>query len=154
MNKKCLTAVVFLLLIILAGGYKFVIQGEVSMGEDGRVAINLTDAERNMVLSEMRTFLSSIQKISAGVAENNYKKVVESARTVGNTAQGEIPGTLVAKLPIGFKKLGFDTHKKFDQIAMDAESMEDAGLALSQVSELMLNCVACHETYKFIVSKE
>ena len=65
-----------------------------------------------------------------------------------------IPGTLVGKLPVQFKKLGFDTHAKFDQLALDAEEFGDSDHALSQLSTLMKNCTACHAAYRFDISKE
>ncbi len=48
-----------------------------------------------------------------------------------------------------FKKLGFDTHSKFDQLAMDAESFSDADHSLEQLATLLQNCVACHAVYRF-----
>ena len=62
-----------------------------------------------------------------------------------------MPGSLVGKLPLEFKKLGFDTHSKFTQLALDAEQLGDEQHALAQVSELMENCVACHAIYKIEV---
>lgn len=74
--------------------------------------------------------------------------VAEYARKSGKAAQGEVPGTLVGKLPLQFKKLGGDTHAKFDQLAMDADDLGDRDQALDQLSTLMKNCVACHATYR------
>ena len=71
----------------------------------------------------MREFLTSVQQITKGISENDMKLVVDYARKVGRAAQGEVPGTLMAKLPMQFKQLGFDTHTKFDQLAMDTEDL-------------------------------
>lgn len=148
MNKKCLTITVILLSIIAAGFYKFILQGSTAESDDGRTAILLDAGERNLVLAEMRAFLTSVQKINQGVAEDNMELVAEYARKSGKAAQGEIPGTLVGKLPLQFKKLGGDTHAKFDQLAMDADDLGDRDQALEQLSTLMENCVACHATYR------
>ncbi|WP_286019394.1 hypothetical protein [Candidatus Venteria ishoeyi] len=137
-----------LFLIIMGGAYKFIIQGSVTESTDGRMAIHLTPAERDLVLTEMRAFLESIQKITQGIADNDMKLVVEYAKKVGAAAQGEVPGSLIGKLPIAFKRLGFDTHTKFDQLAMDAESLGDGAYALKQLTELMQNCVACHAGHR------
>jgi hypothetical protein len=80
--------------------------------------------------------------------------VVEAARRVGAAAQQTMPGSLVGKLPLEFKKLGFDTHRKFDQLALDAEQLGDLEYTLKQLAELMNNCVACHATYRIDVVKE
>ena len=148
MGKKCLVIIGFLLFVIVGGIYKFIFQGSASESNDGRMGIHLNAGERDIVLTEMRAFLESVQKITKGITENNMKLVEESARHVGTAAQGAVPGTLVGKLPIEFKKLGFDTHTKFDQLALDAEEFGDANHALLQLSALMQNCVSCHAAYR------
>lgn len=138
-----------LLLIILSiMSYKFIYTGSVEPSSDGRQAIILEESERDLVLLEMRMFLASVRSITEGVSKNDMKQVVKAAREVGAQAQQAVPGSLVAKLPLSFKQLGFDTHKKFDLLALDAETLGDSQHALQQLSELMNNCVACHSTYK------
>lgn len=148
MNKKCLTIISLLLLVIAGGAYKFIVQGSVKDNTDSRSTILLSSGERDIVLTEMRAFLTSVQKISYGIANNDMELVAEYARKAGKAAQGEVPGTLVGKLPLQFKQLGFDTHKKFDQLAMDADDLEDGSHSLNQLSELMNNCVSCHAAYR------
>ena len=148
MNTKYLTIIVILLLIIAAGAYKFIFEGSTTESTDGRTEIILNDNERNLVLTEMRAFLVSVQQINQGIADNNMELVVEHARKSGKAATGSMPGTLVGKLPLTFKKLGGDTHAKFDQLAMDAEDLGDRDHTLEQLSTLMKNCVACHAAYR------
>ncbi len=52
MCKKCWSLVTILLLLIAAGAYKFLIQGSTVPASDGRVAIQLSTGERDLVLSE------------------------------------------------------------------------------------------------------
>ncbi|NOQ90088.1 MAG: hypothetical protein GQ549_03990 [Gammaproteobacteria bacterium] len=148
MNKKCLITITLLLLIIAGGFYKFIVQGSTTESTDGRTEILLNDNERNLVLTEMRAFLASVQQINQGIAEGNMALVAEHARKSGKAAQTGMPGTLVGKLPLQFKKLGGDTHAKFDQLAMDAEDLGDKDQALEQLSTLMQNCVSCHAAYR------
>ena len=148
MNKKCLTVTVILIAIIAAGFYKFILQGSTTESTDGRTEILLSDGERNLVLTEMRAFLNSVQQINQGLSENNMELVAEQARKSGKAAQAGMPGTLVGKLPLQFKKLGGDTHAKFDQLAMDADDLGDRDHVLQQLSTLMKNCVTCHATYR------
>jgi hypothetical protein len=152
MNNKCIGVIVLLLLVIAGGIYKFIFQGSVSESTDGRMAIHINAGERDIVLAEMRAFLESVQQITTGVTENDMKRVAEYARKVGKAAQQAVPGTLMGKLPIEFKQLGFDTHAKFDQLAMDADDMADGSHALTQLSTLMQNCVACHAGYRIDIS--
>lgn len=148
MNTKYLSIIVILLLIIAGGAYKFIFEGSTTESTDDRTEILLNDNERNMVLAEMRAFLASVQQINQGLAENNMERVAEYARKSGKAATGGMPGTLMGKLPLAFKKLGFDTHAKFDQLAMDANDLGDRDHTLQQLSTLMENCVACHATYR------
>ena len=127
---------------------KFVLTGAVEPSTDGLEAIVLEEAERNLVLGEMRMFLSSAQRITDGIAKKDMKIVIKAAREVGFAAQQAVPGSLMKKLPLAFKQLGFDTHQKFDALAQDAQDLGDPQHALQQLSTLMNNCVACHSMYQ------
>jgi hypothetical protein len=152
MSKICSTIIVLLLIVIAGGVYKFIFQGAVSGATDGRIAIHLDAGERDLVLAEMRAFLTSVQQITKGISENDMQLVAEFSRKVGKAAQGEVPGTLMGKLPMQFKRLGSSTHAGFDQLALDAEDLGDSQYALSQLSVLMQNCTACHAAYRFGIS--
>ncbi len=115
---------------------------------DGRQALLLTPAERALVLTEMRLFLSTVQAITEGVSKENLPLIIKAARKAGVQAQPGMPAALTQKLPLNFKILGRDTHKKFDLLALDAEELGDPQLSLQQLSELMNNCISCHATYK------
>ena len=154
MNKLSLSIIIILLAIIAFGGYKFIIQGSTTTSVDGRTTIHLTDSERHLILEEMRGFLAATQQIITHVAADDLEKAAVAAKKVGRAAQAEVPGSLMGKLPITFKKLGFDTHTKFDQMALDAESLEDGNYTLEQLSQLMQNCVACHSAYRLEVEKK
>lgn len=154
MNNSAKITIAILLLIIVGGAYKFVYQGKTIESSDGRTEIILTDSERNLVLTEMRTFLITVQQITQGITDDNMDYVASSAKQVGNAAQAGVPGSLVGKLPLEFKKLGFDTHSKFDQLAMDAEDLGDREHTLTQLSELMQNCISCHTMYRFSISED
>ena len=144
------------LLLLLSGGlaYKFIVQGNVGAASDGRTAIYLDQSERDFVLTEMRTFLMSVQQITTGLSENDMRQVAAAARQVGAATAKQVPGSLMGKLPMGFKRLGRDTHGKFDQMAMDAKEMGNREVALEQLGELMQNCVACHEIYRLDLAAE
>ena len=148
MCKLCWSVAGVLLLALLAVGYKFIIAGSTLPASDGREALLLEPGERDLVLAEMRQFLASVQGITDGLTGKDMQRVAEAARGVGAAAQQAVPASLVGKLPLSFKKLGFDTHRKFDLLALDAEQLEDPEHTLQQLSELMNNCVACHATYR------
>lgn len=154
MCKSCWAIVTVLLLLIGGGLYKFMFQGAVEQSSDGRTAILLNDGERDLVLSEMRAFLETAQQITEAISKDDMEAVAKSARAVGHAAQQAVPGSLMGKLPMPFKRMGMDTHSKFDGLAADAEQLGDGNHALGQLSTLMQNCVACHTAYRIEVPQK
>lgn len=148
MCKLCWGISALLALVLLGGIYKFVVQGSTVPATDNRSAILLEPGERDLVLTEMRGFLTSVQQIMHGISANDMKLVAAAAKHSGSAAVHEVPASLIAKLPLEFKKLGFDTHGKFDQLALDADQMGDPAQSLQQISTLMNNCLACHQAYR------
>ncbi len=100
----------------------------------------------------MPWFLIKSYTNSGNPPENNMTAVSESARKVGKAGQTSIPGSLVGKLPIAFKKLGFDTHLKFDELALNADDFGDNKQVLKELSVLMENCVSCYAAYRIAIS--
>ena len=141
--------VVVLLIVVAIFGYKFTV-GEVQPSEDGRLAVLLSKDERNALLNEMRVWLQSSQGILAAASEKDFAAVVKSAKASGMAAEATTPGSLFRKLPVEMKALGFDTRKKFDDIAADAEKYQDANRVVANLSVAMNNCTACHATYRFV----
>lgn len=152
MCKFCWTILLLLLLAIAGAVYKFGFVGSVEPAPDGRLALQLTTAERNLVLEEMRAFVVATQAVLAATNEEDMEAAAAAARKAGMAAQGEVPPALVAKLPMEFKKLGFDTHSKFDQLALDAEQLGDPQHAREQLAALLANCIACHATYSLVAT--
>jgi hypothetical protein len=154
MNKACWSMVVVLVVVIAAGAWKFLVQGSVQPASDGRIAVVLEPGERDLILAEMRAFLASIQQITAALAREDMEAAAASARVVGSAAQAQVPGTLVGKLPLAFKQLGFDTHTRFDELALDAAQFGEPTHGLTQLARLMQNCVACHAAYRIDVAPQ
>jgi hypothetical protein len=149
-NFKILWAIICTLLIVLiAVAYKF-IQGSVAVSDDERVAVVLSKDERNLILSEMRNFLISTQKISEAITNDDMELVATLAKSAGMAAEENTPGSLLAKIPLSMKTLGFDTRKRFDQIAADAEQLKVPIHSRRQLDQLMKNCIACHASFKII----
>lgn len=147
--RFCGIAVAVLLLALAAVLYKFIVVGEtVHVAEDPRGAIVLEPAERALVLTEMRGFLTAVQKITDAVVRNDAKAIAAAAKPMGMAAAGGVPASLAAKLPLEFKQLGQSVHQDFDRIALDAEAMGDARHSLTQLGETLGKCVACHAMYQ------
>ncbi len=153
-NIKILWAIIILLLILSSVLVKKFVSGKVEPYEDGRTSVILTKDERNLILDEMRAFLVSVQGVSQAITENNMDKVAELAHKAGMAAEEGTPGSLLQKIPLGMKKLGFGTRDKFDEIAENAKTTKDAVLARKQLDALMNNCIACHMVYRLPEPKE
>jgi len=141
--------VVVLLIIVTLFGYKFTV-GNVQPSNDGRTTVLLSKDERNALLLEMRVWLESSQGILAAASRKDFAEVIRSAKASGMGAEAETPGSLFRKLPVEMKTLGFDTRKKFDDIAADAEKFKDSDHIVEKLSVAMGNCIACHATYRFV----
>ena len=149
-NVKILWAIIALLsLILIVAGYKFT-QGSMVPSDDARTAVELTKDERNLILGEMRKFLISVQGVSEAITNGDMNLVAELATEAGMKAEEDTPGSLLTKIPLPMKTLGFDTRKKFDQIATDALKLKDTLASRKQLDNLLYNCLACHETYKLV----
>jgi mono/diheme cytochrome c family protein len=148
MCKLCWVLVLVMLIGASVVGYKVFVGPPMESSVDGRRVIRLAEQERGLVLIEMRGFLGSVQQITAALAVNDMQQVAEQARRSGRAAQHAVPPLLIAGLPAPFKKIAFDTHAGFDQLALDAEQIGDREHSLAQLGELMQNCVVCHGAYR------
>jgi len=148
MQRLCWLLTLVFAAATLALVYLFVIRGATLPASDGRIAIQLAPGERDLVLGEMRDFLVALQTIAQAVVDKDPMAVVTAARRVGGNAQQGVPAGLVGKLPLEFKQLGFDTHSRFDQLALNTEQFGDTAQVLPELATLMQNCIACHASYR------
>lgn len=131
--------------------YKFLLAGNtVKLPNDKRVGIKISEKNRDFVLFEMRTFLEGVKAIHEGISENDYAKIEKNAAISGRAVEDHVPPELIRSLPIGFKKLGFDTHDRFDKIAKIAREKAKKEQLNQELSGLLNNCTACHASYKFV----
>jgi len=154
MCKTCWVVALILFLITTGMANKFMIKGSVTKSNDQRISLLLEPNEKGLLLFEMKTFLESVQKITNGLVKDDMQTIADGDLQGGVKAKNEVPGSLMAKLPLSFKKLGFDTHRKFDQIATDAKEKGDKEHSLSQLDALLQNCVACHAGHKIVTPSD
>ena len=133
--------------------YFFVFRGSVIESTDTRVAIKLSESNTEFALKEMRDFLESIQQINEGILNNDEDQIYNAAKKSGNGVVAQTPKGMMGSLPIGFKKLGFSTHNKFEVIADSIKVNSDFEYAKKELNTLLNLCVACHRTYKIEVEQ-
>jgi cytochrome c556 len=147
--KLSWSLVAVLVIVVAVFAYKFTV-GNVAPSDDGRQAVLLSKDERNALLLEMRTWLQSSQGILAAASAKDFDAVIRSATASGMSAEATTPGSLFRKLPVEMKALGFDTRRKFDDIAADAGKLKDKDRVVAKLSVAMNNCIACHAMYRFV----
>ena len=118
---------------------------------DKRRVLPLAEHQRNHVLTEMRALLSGTRNILDALSREDMTEVASQARSLGMGMVHKGEDHLLAVLPKEFMQLGMATHKDFDKIAADAESLKDPRHTLRQLSESMKKCSACHESYQIRV---
>lgn len=114
---------------------------------DKRIDLGLTPAEKVEFLSEMRQMLASIQGILAGLGNENREQIIESARLSGNKMARATPDSVTKKLPQSFRDIGGPTHMMFEELVIRAGT-DDMDMLASFTSELMQQCMTCHEMFK------
>ena len=143
-----ITAIALWLVTIAVAAFFFV-RGQTQVAPDGRTTVLMGSDERNLVLSEMRSMLETVQIVVDGVKEGDMKKVAQAARASGMVAAADVNPALMAKLPLEFKQLGLSVHKRFDEIATAADSGTSREQVLATLSTQLSACVACHASYRF-----
>jgi hypothetical protein len=151
--KFCWALTTTLVVGVLFVGAWYFVRGNVTEGDDGRTSILLTTGERDFVLTEMRGLLEAVEVVTFELSEANMDGAAAAARSVGMGSAGGEPVTLIAKLPLEFKKLGMATHNAFDALATEAEDMGDGSVVLGQLSGILTNCTSCHAGYRFDIAE-
>jgi hypothetical protein len=149
MNTKHLSIVAIVLW--LAGAVTIATMyygGKTQQESDGREAVILSESERDFILGEMRQMLASVQGIISAVAEDDMKSVEEIAHAMGSAEVRNVPKSLMLKMPRDYKTIGTDNHLDFDQVA--AQSKNGVKAVLRRLSDLMIGCMGCHESYSLI----
>lgn len=127
----------------------FFLRGSTAADTDGRTAIMLHPAERELVLSEMRDLLVATQGILEGAYQGNLPLIAKAARAGGMAGTAEANPALMAKLPLEFKALNMNVRHEMDEIAKAAEDGRPTKELLNMTSDTLTKCVACHAAWQF-----
>lgn len=147
-NVKVLWIIIILLLGLSGFLVNKFVSGNVEPYEDGRTSVVLTKDERNLILDEMREFLVSVQAISEAITAKDMDKVATLSHKAGMAAEEGTPGSLLQKIPLAMKKMGFGVRGQFDDISASAKEGKDPAVVRKQLDTLMKTCIACHSIYR------
>lgn len=147
-SRLYLVVIAMLLLVIAAMAFKVIVVGATIKAPDGRAAILFTPDERALMLGEMREFVRGVQRIADALSREDMSGVATAARAIGMARSHDVPLSMLAKLPLGFKTIAFDVHRGFDTMAVDAETLRMPKHTLGQLSDILQECVACHAAYQ------
>lgn len=142
--------IAFLLLLLAAMAYKFIVAGSTTTAADGRQAIVLEPGERALILREMREFLAGLQRIDDALARGDMQAAAQASRALGTAKTHDVPSAMMGKLPLEFKALALSVHSDFDTIAMDADWTGLPTRSLGQLADVLKKCTACHENYRLL----
>ncbi|MEJ2076802.1 MAG: hypothetical protein P8Z74_02155 [Acidobacteriota bacterium] len=155
MKAKYFAILSLVLWVITAGVIlRMFIMGSTIKDQDGRQAILLKPAERNLILKEMRGMLGSVKGIVSAMRTEDSKAIAEAARKSGMSAAVDVTPELFRKLPIEFKGRGMNLHKNFDALADEAEKGASRERILELLDQQLSSCVACHSTYRLVPEGE
>ncbi|MCG6933079.1 MAG: hypothetical protein LJE57_05525 [Gallionella sp.] len=120
---------------------------------DGRAAITLHPAERQVVLSEMHGLLVAAQGIMSGASRGDKMHIMAAAHAGGMASMSQADPALMAKLPLEYKALNMNVHHEMDEIAKAAGDGRPTAELLQMASDTMAKCVACHAEWRLRTSK-
>jgi len=149
---KCMTrnAITLIPLLFSITAWSVSAQAQYSSAADKRIAINVSQAEKNQILSEMRDFLHGFHSINIAMARQDMKSLGIVARPMGQLLD-RLPVKMKERLPEEFTQLAIAMNEAFQNLARDAESNGDMRKAHENMAEVMTYCSGCHDTYRFNV---
>ncbi len=156
MRWVCAVSLVLWVALVGSAAWLFV-RGVTAPGTDGRTAIRLAPAERDVILGEMRALLVAVDGVvnalSDGTASARQSRVKEAARAAGMGMAADVEPGLMAKLPLPFKQMGLSVHRDFDEMAERAERGADPSEVLRALSSITNRCTACHAMYQLVAER-
>jgi len=152
MRSKIGLLALALWVMTLAGAVTLFVRGHTTTSPDGPVAVILSEAERDMVLGEMRGMLLAIANITTALAREDRPAIAAAAKAVGtaHAAEGD-RAALMLKLPLEFKRSALAMHAGFDKIEAAARDVKSIAEITALVGEHLGLCIGCHAGYRFTV---
>jgi cytochrome c556 len=121
--------------------------------EDTRQRVELPAPMQAHMLANMRDHLRALETITRQLADAHYEAASETAESrLGMSAmQAHGAAHMAPFMPEPMRAIGTAMHHAASQFAItarDAEVTGDLGAAFGALSQVMQQCVACHEGFR------
>ena len=116
-----------------------------------RTVVELTVAERNYLLNEMRYYLDLMWMVNESLSRDDLRTVaIVSKRRAELSAASRLPPELEAKLPSVYRAAWRETNRVIDDIAIHAGTPDaSTRTVLGRMASLLQRCNECHALYQF-----
>lgn len=113
-----------------------------------REAVRMTHREAEHFRDGMQAYLASLHAITLALSKSDRAEVATSAKASGMSAVKDVSVAKALTMPAQFVLLAADTHERFDALAAAATAGATRSDLLTQLSDIMANCTACHAAYR------
>ena len=125
--------------------------GHVLIPAAQRMVVQLTEAEREYILNEMRAQLDMLYIMSEGLSRKDLATVASAARRRGSDTLNTAPAAVFERTPAAFRDMIIASRAKIDQIAVEAGRKVEPEVILKRTTELLQLCNSCHADWQLKV---
>jgi cytochrome c556 len=117
-----------------------------------RLAIEVTPAEYNHVLSDMQKMLVNLSQIQSALARSDWAMVekIAYAQRPDNTMSSSDAASVSfhAKIPSEWRGFGRPMHQGWLALSENAKTTQNKDMALEQLARIGQSCAGCHATFQ------
>jgi hypothetical protein len=113
-----------------------------------REAVRMAHRDAERFRSGMQAYLASLHTITDALSKNDWASVATGATASGMSAVNDVSLAEALTMPPQFVLLAADTHERFDALAAAASAGSTRSDLLTQLSDIVANCTACHAAYR------
>jgi hypothetical protein len=122
---------------------------------DARHAVSMTGSQQSALRAQMRIHLEAVQQLIGAIAEKDWSRVAEVARSQGpGSGRGAGAHSFRSALPEGWFAFARPMHRAMSEIADEAENHQRVDIALGKLAEATGQCTACHVTFRIQTSDQ
>ena len=114
---------------------------------DKRHPVPLQPMMANHQKQNMRAHLEAVQRITQGLATEDWDAIKKAARELGTSPRMIKMCTRMGAGTPGFTAMGLNFHERADKISAAADKHDSKGV-LTAMSYTLAACTACHTTYR------